>query len=210
MMARLSAFVIWALVAVGMVFWGMRLLVRPDPAPSNAIVVSDAAGARGDLAQLLGAEAVAAVALPPAMSTRFKLIGVMAARTTPDRAATPGIALISIDGKPPRPYAAGARVDEQLVLQTVGMRSASLGPAQGAAAFVLEVPPLPPPNTGAAPKATMDPLPSASPPAMAPPPAQAAIPVPGAEASPAQPPAGASSPRMPRRARPGMSDNATR
>jgi len=183
-----------------MVFWGMRLLVRADPAPVNAVVVSDNAGIRGDLSQLLGAEPVAAVAEAPALSTRFKLIGVMAARVVADR-PTPGIALISIDGKPPRPYVAGAHVEEDLVLQTVSMRSASLGRAQGGASFVLEVPPLPPPNTGAAAKAEMDPVPS-----------YPAI-VPGTQAygAAAEPPRSASSPRLPRRLRPGMNnDNITR
>src|SRR5580765_1216423 len=34
MLARLSAFVIWALVAATAVFWGLRLLVRAPAAPA--------------------------------------------------------------------------------------------------------------------------------------------------------------------------------
>ena len=37
MLARLTAFVIWGLVAATAVFWGLRLLVRPQPAPAYAV-----------------------------------------------------------------------------------------------------------------------------------------------------------------------------
>jgi general secretion pathway protein C len=150
MTARLSAFVIWALVTLTVAFWGLRLLVRPAAAPLNAIVVGESGGMRGDLSRLFGAEPVAAVAGVPAapqLSSRFRLVGVMAAKATPE-GPTPGVALISIDGKPARAFVAGARVEDQLVLQTVSLRSASIGPAQGGPAFVLEVPLLPPPATG--------------------------------------------------------------
>ena len=99
MIARLSALVIWALVAAATVFWGMRLLVRADPVPANAVVVSEAPQVRGDLSRLLGAEPVTAVAAAPQMSSRFRLLGVMAAKPSL-QGMTPGVALISIDGKP--------------------------------------------------------------------------------------------------------------
>jgi general secretion pathway protein C len=202
MIARLSAFVIWAFVAAATVFWGMRLLVRADPVPANAVVVSESAQVRGDLSRLLGAEPVAAVALAPQISTRFRLLGVMAAKPSPD-GMTPGVALISIDGKPARAFAAGARVEDQLVLQNVSLRSASIGSEKGGSPFVLEIPALPAPATGALPRVTMD---SASP---SPPPQQqqgAALPAPNANpaASPAPPPG-------PRPARSGLGNpNASR
>jgi general secretion pathway protein C len=160
MIARLSAFVIWALVAVATVFWGLRLFARADPVPSHAVVASDAVQLRGDLSGLLGAEPVAAVAAAPQMSSRFRLLGVMAAKAEAD-GSTPGVALISIDGKPARAFVAGARVEDQLVLQNVSLRSASIGAAQGGASFVLEIPALPAPATGALPKLAIEP---ASPP----------------------------------------------
>jgi len=156
MIARLSAFVIWAFVAVATVFWGMRLFVRAEPVPAHAVVASDAVQLQGDLSGLLGAEPVAAVAAAPQMSSRFRLLGVMAAKADAD-GATPGVALISIDGKPARAFTAGARVEDQLVLQKVSLRSASLGAAQGAASFVLEIPALPPPATGALPRVLIEP-----------------------------------------------------
>jgi general secretion pathway protein C len=180
MIARLSAFVIWAFVAIATVFWGMRLFVRADSVPSNAMVASDAVQLRGDLSGLLGAEPVAAVAAAPQMSSRFRLLGVMAAKAGAD-GSTPGVALISIDGKPARAFTAGARVEDQLVLQNVSLRSASLGAAQGGSSFVLEIPALPAPATGALPRVAIEPASPPPPvPAMVQRPVGAAIPPPGA------------------------------
>ena len=165
MIARLSAFVIWAFVAIATVFWGMRLFVRADPVPPHAVVASDAVQLRGDLSGLLGAEPAAKVALAPQMSSRFRLLGVMAAKANAD-GSTPGVALISIDGKPARAFSAGARVEDQLVLQNVSLRSASIGAAQGGASFVLEIPALPAPATGALPKVMIEP--ASTPPAPVP------------------------------------------
>jgi general secretion pathway protein C len=183
MIARLSAFVIWALVAAATVFWGARLLVRADPVPANAVVVSEAVQMRGDLSRLLGAEPVAAVAVAPQMSTRFRLLGVMAAKPSP-QGLTPGVALISIDGKPARAFTAGARIEDQLILRDVSLRSASIGAAEGAAAFVLEIPALPSPATGTLPKAATESMSQPPPPSAAPAPVQR--PAPGA--SPVAPP----------------------
>lgn len=169
MMARLSAFVIWALVAAALVFWGMRLLVRADPVPANAVVVGESTNARGDLSRLFGAEPVAPLAAPPAASTRFKLLGVMAAKASP-QGMTPGVALISIDGKPARAFTAGARIEDRLVLQNVSLRTASIGAEQGPTSFVLEIPALPPPATGTLPMPAFDQPPPVAPPVQAPPP----------------------------------------
>lgn len=148
MPSRLSAFVIWALVAAAAAFWGLRLMVRPTVAPPGAVALNESVSMGGDLSRLFGAEdAPEQVAASPE-SSRFKLIGVMAAKPTGDDGATPGIALIAIDDKPARPFIAGSWVEDQLVLKSVGQRSASLGPAQGPATIVLEIPPLPPPATG--------------------------------------------------------------
>ncbi len=208
MIARLSAFVIWALVAAGTVFWGMRLLVRADPVPANAVVVGETTQVRGDLSRLLGAEPVASVALAPQASSRFKLLGVMAAKPSPS-GMTPGVALISIDGKPARAFKAGAQLEDQLVLKNVSLRTASIGAAEGNTSFVLEIPVLPPPATGSLPRVGSEPTsmpapaqPRPAPPARAQRPVQAINP---ATAPAPVPPAGARAPR------PGMGDpNASR
>jgi general secretion pathway protein C len=153
MFARLSSFVIWALVAGTTMFWGLRLFVRPSLAPPSLVALNDATAGRGDFAKLFGGEEVpvlAAAAVVPE-STRFKLIGVMAGKAAAAGALTPGLALIAVDGKPARTFAAGARVDDQLVLQSLSLRTVSLGPAQGPASFVLEVPPLTAATTGTLP-----------------------------------------------------------
>ena len=142
MLARLCAFLVWALVAATSVFWGLRLLVRSPPAPANAVAVVDADAARGDLTRLFGAAPVVAVAAAasPEANARFRLLGIMApkANSTNQR----GFAVIAVDGKPPRAFAVGARVDGDLVLQSVSWRAVSIGPAQGVPMMTLELPPL--------------------------------------------------------------------
>lgn len=151
MLARLTAFVVWALVAATVVFWGLRMLVRPQAAPAYAVPVGDAGALRGDLSRLLGATATAPSATQaapaPELASRFKLIGIMASKQ-PDGA---GYALIAVDAKPARAYVVGAPLDGDLVLQSVSLRSAAIGPAQGSPAVTLEMPALPAPATGTLP-----------------------------------------------------------
>jgi general secretion pathway protein C len=156
MLARLSAFVIWALVAATAVFWGLRLSVRAPAAPPHTIALGETAAVRGDLTRLLGAAptAVAAVSgtVQPEAASRFRLIGVMAPRPAAAAAGRlQGVALIAVDGKPPKAYAVGARLDGELMLQSVSLRSASIGAGKGQPTLLLELPPLPPPATGTLP-----------------------------------------------------------
>lgn len=149
MAARLSAFVIWALVAGCFAFWGLRLFVPTPATPSYAVNVGEVAPPRGDLGRLLGTPA-SPVAVQPEAASRFALSGVLA---PPEGFAnTHGVALISVDGKPPRAYHVGARLVDDWVLQGVTRRSASLGPDQAAAAVVLELPERPAPATGSLPQ----------------------------------------------------------
>jgi general secretion pathway protein C len=167
MPARLSAFVIWALVVAIATFWGLRLFVRAPAAPAHTLAVADSAPVRADLTRLFGAPpvvAAAAVAVP-AISSRFQLAGVMAPKVPGQQ----GVALIAVDGKMPRAFQIGSRIDGELTLQAVSLRTASIGPAQGAAAVVLELPPLPSPATGTLPSVgagaptTEGPVPRAAP-----------------------------------------------
>jgi general secretion pathway protein C len=176
MFARLSSFLIWAFVAGAAMFWGLRLWVRPSPVPASMVAINDTAGgARADWARLWGSEdapAAAASASAPPESSRFKLIGVMAGKPVPAGSLTPGLALIAVDGKPPRAFASGGRIDEQLVLQTLSLRTATIGPVQGPASFVLEMTPLVAAATGTlpAPAGTSPQFPpAAAPPSVAPP-----------------------------------------
>jgi general secretion pathway protein C len=153
MSARLVAFVVWAAVAACAAFWGLRLLVTPRSVPTQAQSVSLSAAQRGDMARLFAAAPVAsATPSEPSLAARFKLVGVMAPKDA-DAGREQGVALISIDDKPPRAYRVGARVDQALVLQAVAKRSASIGPAQGATAVQLELPAPAMPATGSLPRA---------------------------------------------------------
>jgi general secretion pathway protein C len=155
MFARLSAFVIWSLVAATAVFWVLRLAASPAQVPPYAIAVSKSVVVRGDLTRLFGAPPrVAVVAGAAAQApSRFKLLGVMAPRSQAAQAEEGrGIALIAVDGKPPKAYATGARLDGgDLVVQSVGLRTAAIGTAQGARSVLLELPPLAAPNSGVLP-----------------------------------------------------------
>lgn len=166
MQARLSAFLIWALVAAGVAFWALRLLVRPAPLPMHVQAVDARANAAGDFTRMFGAAAVVESAAPAAVaeSSRFKLLGVLAP-VTREGGATPsegGVALIAVDGKPARPYRVGASLEDGLVLLALGRRSASIGPMGGAARVVLELPPPAPPATGTLPVASAESVPAAA------------------------------------------------
>ena len=143
MLARLSAFVLWALVAATAVFWGLRLLVRAPAAPAYAVAVGDAAAVHGDLARLLGSapSKVSAAQAGPEAGSRFRLLGIVAPKY-PGTAngGEHGVALIAVDGKMPKAYAVGSPVDGDLLLQSVSLRTVSIAPAKGAPAITLELP----------------------------------------------------------------------
>ncbi len=187
MFARLSAFVIWSLVAATGVFWAFRFGVSAAQVPPHAVVIGKASPLRGDLARLFGAPPVVAAAaeVTPEATSRFRLIGVMAPKHEP---STPyGLALIAVDGKPAKAYAVGAALDDGLVLQSVGLRTAAIGPPQGERSVLLELPALPAPATGTLPPAASPGSPAPAPAPVAPAPGmrpQAAA-VPSAAALPA-------------------------
>jgi len=154
MSARWWTFIVWALAAASALAWGLKLFVQPPPAPPQALVVGATGPARGDLTRLLGADAapVAATAAPePVADARFQLVGVVSPRSP--QAAREGLALIAVDGKPPRAYRVGAVVDGSHVLQGVEARGATLGPRDGEPAVALKLPPPIPAATGVLPPA---------------------------------------------------------
>lgn len=151
MTARLLAFAIWAAAAGTAAFWGLRVFVATPQIPAHA----QAAGAGGlppaDVSRVLGQAPVIVEAAPvaPEVSSRFQLVGVAAPRASDSRPG--GVALIAVDGKPPRAYRVGTAIEAGMVLQAVHARGAELGPRGEAAQVRLELPPLPPPNTGTLP-----------------------------------------------------------
>ncbi len=154
MFVRFFAFFVWALVAAAAVFWLLRLGVSAPTAPDHTVVVGESVARQSDLTRLLGAAAPAPVqgptpVAPAAEASRFKLMGVMAppaAQAHPVRGH--GWALIAIDGKLPRTFTVGGAVDGDLVLQSVSLRRAAIGPSNGNPLVQLELPPLPQAATG--------------------------------------------------------------
>jgi general secretion pathway protein C len=135
---RGTAFALWLLVAASAVYWGLKLAARPAtlaaPAPGRAVVAVDP----GAVARLLGGSPAAAVAAAPSLASRFALVGVVAGARSGG-----GAAVISVDGKPAKPFRVGTAVDENLVVQAVEGRRAVLGPpGNGPALLTLELPPL--------------------------------------------------------------------
>ena len=129
MTSRLLSLFIWLLVAASAAYWGLRLLVTPQPVPGQAVLATGPAAAVGDLSRLLGQAPVQAVAQPAlvAAESRFRLVGVVVPRGGQYSGQASGLALISVDGKPPRTVAVGREVEPGLRLLSVSQRQADLG-----------------------------------------------------------------------------------
>jgi general secretion pathway protein C len=140
--SRLLSFLVWALVALCAVFWGLRLgaprAVTGGPAP--VVRLPEPIDPQA-LARLLGAtDAAANTDARPAAGSRLMLLGVVAG---PSGA---GAALISVEGAPARPYRVGSAVPGALFLQSLQPRLARLGPQpEGPTTLTLALPALAPP-----------------------------------------------------------------
>jgi general secretion pathway protein C len=158
MLSRAAAFLIWALVAATGVFWLLRLTAQGPSIRHATLASPQALPSRAELSRVLGSTPVTATpaAASPELSSRFVLTGVMAPKKSSAGAARPqgqgpGLALIAVDGQPAKPYALGAKLDVNLTLLAVTLRSASIGPEGGSPVLTLELPALPPPATGVLP-----------------------------------------------------------
>lgn len=141
MVSRICAFLVWACVAVSLAFWGLRLLARPSPVPALAVPVSVEHAVRGDILKLFPSAAKAQAAAQPAMASRFRVLGVVAASPTSDT-RDGGVALISVDGRPPVAVHIGQRINrhEDLVVLAISRTSVGIGPAGGEVAATLTLP----------------------------------------------------------------------
>lgn len=138
---RGATFALWALAAGSAMVWGLKLggSQRPiavPPPPLRQVAAVDPVA----LARLLGSSPAATAAAPmPTLASRFHLIGVAAGAQSGG-----GAAVISVDGKPGRPYRVGATLEEGVVLQSVHARQAVLAAPNGSPLATLELPPPPP------------------------------------------------------------------
>ncbi len=105
---------VWALVGVSAVSWALRLsepVAQATPAAAPAPVQARPA----EIAKWLGA--AEASSAEPVVSARYVLLGVIAQGRR-------GVALLAVDGLPPKPYLVGSLIHEGLVLKAVGPRHA--------------------------------------------------------------------------------------
>jgi len=160
MTARALAFFIWAAVAASVMFWGLRLIVGAPRAPAHTAALNPQSAATGDFSKLLGREAVVAAPAAQPEASRFKLVGVVAPKSS---SSGEGLALISVDGKPARHYRVGAPIEGETLLLAVSARGAEVGPRGGPVSATLNLPPPPTAATGVLPSAASGEAPAAPP-----------------------------------------------
>ncbi|WP_051953383.1 type II secretion system protein N [Xenophilus azovorans] len=135
--AAATTVLVWAAAAASLVFWGLRLASPADGDRPPAVSATPAMSIDTQaVARALGAQpAVAQAVRVPDAASRFALLGVVA------DANGRGAALIAVDGKPPRPFRAGAALAQGYVLQGVDAHGVRVGAGVDApAAFTLQVP----------------------------------------------------------------------
>ena len=136
---RGASFVLAALAAASASFWVLKVSAvnSATSAPAAATLGPVVIDAVSVVRALGGGTGASPTAAPSAgLASRFAMMGVVADQ----RSA--GAALISVDGKPAKPYRVGDAIEEGLVLQSVQGRKATLGPVSGAAVLSLELPAL--------------------------------------------------------------------
>jgi len=138
-MPRLAALLLAALLAGSVVYW---VLHWPHPNRGAALPVATATDAPSQadpaaLARMLGAQAApVADAVVVDASSRFRLTGIIAS------GSGQGVALLSIDGQPPKPYRVGSVLESGLMLQSVEARRVALASdAHAPVRMRLELPP---------------------------------------------------------------------
>jgi len=135
---------VWAALAGSLVFWGLRLGVRPAGLPPQVQTVATEQAVRGDVLRMLGSVPALGTPTPtaPAAASRFKLVGAIV------ETGGTGWAMLAVDDRPARVVRVGARVDGDWVLQSISAQQVAIGPAGAPAQVTLDLPRLPPPATG--------------------------------------------------------------
>jgi general secretion pathway protein C len=184
MSSRWTGFFVWALVTACAALWGFKIFAATRPVPSTATMPAAAMAAQGPMPRLFGvvAEPEQPEQVQAAESDRFQLVGVIA-----PAGGSSGLALVAVDGQPPKPWKIGATLEGSTTLLAVAKRTAQFGPSGGPAQFTLELPAPAPPETGTLPAAMSQPdgpapvprAPTARP-QVQPVPQTAGVPIPGA------------------------------
>ncbi len=133
---RLTSLLVWAVVAYSAVVFGLRW--GGDVPVDFAVAGSEQKQVLSDVDALSVSKALGAAPVQSAsasLASRFVLVGVM------DGGPSQGVALISVDGKPAKPYRLGQTVSDGFVVVGTGPKKAELGPQLGvASSLVLELP----------------------------------------------------------------------
>jgi len=134
--SRLGSLLVWAVVAYSAVVFALQW---GGGVPVDAVVAgSEQKQVSPDVDSLAVSKALGVTPVQSAsvsLASRFVLVGVM------DGGPTQGVALISVDGKPAKPYRLGQAVSEGFVVVGTGPKKAELGPQLGAPATLqLELP----------------------------------------------------------------------
>ena len=133
---RLTSLLVWAVVAYSAVVFGLQWGAG---APVDAVVAgSEQKQVSPDVDSLSVSKALGVAPVQSAsasLAIRFVLVGVM------DGGPSQGVALISVDGKPAKPFRLGQTVSDGFVVVGTGPKKAELGPQLGvASSLVLELP----------------------------------------------------------------------
>ena len=118
---RLITLAVWLLVALCGVYWAMKFVtVKPINAAfaaTSPMLVLDSKA----IAKLLGApDIVATQAIITKASSNYALFGLATTKSGT------GVALISMDGKPAKPYRVGSKVADEWVLKSISRTDAIL------------------------------------------------------------------------------------
>lgn len=133
---RGGTLILCAAASASLVFWALRVA---SPANAALVAVATPAPVPVDpqaLARVLGAGPALPAVAAPAAPSRYRLQGLLAGRDS-----GLGAAVITVNGQPAKAFPVGAQVDQGLVLQSVGVQQARLGPSRsGEATVTLELP----------------------------------------------------------------------
>ena len=140
---KITTFLLWALATGSAAFWVLQNVhgkASDNSGESSNVVATANLAAEQNLtpkvALALGAKnpvtPTAASALA-AMQARFQLQGVLSV------GGKSGAALISVDGKPAKPYRLGVAIEDGLEVTAIKARSVAIG-QNGTEAFTLELP----------------------------------------------------------------------
>ena len=129
-------FVSALLVGASAVYWvlGIQSIASPQVQVAPLAAAPDAPQSK-DLVRAMGGKPLVPASAPPALSTQFQLVGVVAGPVGK------GYALLAAGSAAPKAYTVGSALADGLVLQSVSARGARIGPSmQGPSSLELTLP----------------------------------------------------------------------